>query len=395
MVCSLQGGELSRGKLPAAFTLVEMLVSMAVFSMLMLIVFKSIDSVSNVWTSASNKTSAFQGARAAFEAMTRNLSQATLQTYFAYADANGNPVPLVNPSASKTIDRTSVPKYYLRSSELHFVAGQANALLTTANVNPPLTAAGAAIFFQAPIGVTEKQTYRPNDSMLSTLGYYIEFNPSIPPANITRAPGEELPTYRYRLMEVIQPAEKNNIYASTIELDSNNLPLFNYDLNWITKVGLSASAGAPKHVLAENVVALAFRPKLTRTEDPTGALIAPDYAYDSRSWEQNYSGKSLKPDSTKPDDPTVVGNSVRNQLPPIVEVVMVAIHENSAIRLVQQFGKNQPFLSSRYPLGQPFSSDATKLDDELKDIESKLQQWDIRYQVFRTEVPIQAARWSN
>ncbi len=74
--------------------------------------------------------------------------------------------------------------------------------------------------------------------------------------------------------------------------------------------------GAVHHVLAENIVALVFIPKLPPKEDETGGLLAPNYSYDSTV--------------NKPDEPNI---NPKNQLPPVVGVVMVAIDEESAAKL--------------------------------------------------------------
>ena len=128
------------------FTILELLVSTAVLSMIMVLLLQSISSSSTLWTRTTGTVQAFQAARAAFESMTRNLTQATLQNYYGYADSSGNPVPLINPSfklsSGNGLKRAQIPAKYLRASELHFVCGPADALLTQANELLPPEEAG-------------------------------------------------------------------------------------------------------------------------------------------------------------------------------------------------------------------------------------------------------------
>jgi uncharacterized protein (TIGR02599 family) len=67
-----------------AFSLVEMLVAIAVFCIMLALVFSVVNHTSGVWRRSSDKIQAFQEARLAFEALTRNLSQATLNSYLDY-----------------------------------------------------------------------------------------------------------------------------------------------------------------------------------------------------------------------------------------------------------------------------------------------------------------------
>src|SRR6478735_2184091 len=76
-----------------AFTLVELLLSMTILSVLMVVVVNVIGIVQQQWTRANSKVTAFREARMAFDVITRNLSQATLNTYWATVEA---PLPSDN-----------------------------------------------------------------------------------------------------------------------------------------------------------------------------------------------------------------------------------------------------------------------------------------------------------
>lgn len=383
------------GRRHPAFTLIEMMVAMAILTILMVIVFEIVNSTTKVWKSTSNKMNVFQGARAGFEAMTRNLSQATLQTYLDYANSSGMPVTLYNPSFTATpVSRDVVPVHYLRASELHFITDKAKELFDKANITN--TATGHAMFFQAPTGVVEKAGFRPSETALNNYGYYIEYASSLAPDNVSRTTDEVAESYRYRLMEVVLPAEKNFVYQSTVKPSLGST--YSYDLDWIKNMNLTGT-NAAAHPIADNVIALIINPKISaKDEDEMGGPVAPNYAYDSRSWEAGYNtagtGRSLKPSITTPADPDLLQNSLRNQLPPMVEVIMVSIEETSAQRLAREFKNTPPFGSGAYNISNLFDNSAD-LEDDLETLETKLRENHINYRIFRTTVPIQAAKWNK
>ncbi len=418
------------------FSLIELLVSMAVFAIIMLLLFQTISSSSALWTRTTGKVQAFQSARAAFEAMTRNLSQATLQNYYGYTDSSGNPVPLINPSfklsSGNELRRNQVPTKYLRSSELHFVAGKADALLAEAGESG-LETSGDAVFFQAPIGFSS-DTYQLHPSMLNVCGYYVQFERdddnagqgtgAIPSFASSLPSGAPKTTYRYRLMEVLQPAVENGIYQSTNqEADPDGLPLFNYDLDWIKKLNLNNRTN--RHVLGDNILLLVFLPKLAAEDEKVvfdelqsagaapawfsaaspGNLIAPAFAYDSRSWEDSYTGSAVNRSSTA--NRNLVEKVIMNRLPPILEVIMVAIDDRSAQRLAEEYGGNgsspplqNAALRSKMNLNGAFTS-ADKLHDrngvqgDLSKLEAGLDSLSLNYRIFHTELRLPGASYGE
>ena len=375
------------------FTLLELLVAMAVMALLMVVIGGMFSAVSKSWKSNTGRAASFAAARAAFESMSRNLSQATLATYLSYADSSGNPVPLINPSfklASGTIDRSSVPTQYLRMSELHFITDNAAKLFTAAGVSGLVTT-GQAVFFQAPTGFVQLQDNRPKASLLNVLGYYIEFGSDDtfkPGAVSTLVPMRS----RYRLMEVAQPAERNGIYESTCELDSSTgLAKFSYDLRWLAKLILvspTPSTPLEKQPLAENIISIALLPRLSPAQSTNPAELTSDYSYDSRAWE---------PSSNKSED-----SRHRNQLPPLIELVLVAIDEPSAQRLAQLYGgtdgSSPPFANgtvrAKVDLDTLFK-DPTKLEADILTLEDGLNKLQVSYRVFRTTVAMHGAKWTD
>ena len=379
-----------------AFTLVELLVSLAVLTIIMLVLLKTISGVTALSRNTSGRAGAFSAARAAFEALERNLSQATLGTHLGYGDKNGFPVPLVNPSmsgAAATAARAKVPTQYVMTSELHFITGDASKLLTDSGFPASMETPGQAVFFQATTGFVDDVNNRPKDSLLNVLGYYISFG-SDSETHTAITQRALPPRYRYRLMEVLQPAEKNGIYASTCEVDSNGMIAYSYDLRWIKSLALDQPS-APKYPLAENVIALVIYPKASPAlSSAADEVLTYDYSYDSRLWEK---GGAITP----------LVKSTRNQLPPLVELVLVSIDEPSAKRLEVLYGGpdgslppfKQPAVLAKLNLQSLFQSSPTygndQLEADINTLEKGLSALGVQYRVFRTQVNINAAQWSN
>ena len=119
----------------AGFTILEVMVASAVFVLLLGLLMSTISQTSTVTRRATEKVSAFQGARSAFELLTSKLSQATMNSYWDY-------------------DSPTTPTKYIRKSELHFVVGPAGQTPL-----PGTSGTGQAVFFQAPGGASQNPTY--------------------------------------------------------------------------------------------------------------------------------------------------------------------------------------------------------------------------------------------
>jgi len=333
---------------PVAFTLIELLVSMAIVSILLIVLFGMVDQASNMWRYSTSKTEQFRSARTAFESMTHQLSQATLNTYWDYQrNSNGD-----------------VQKY-VRQSDLRFISGDANTVI--GNTPPKST---KCVFFSAPLGFSEQSSYLGIQTLLNSWGYFIQFKSDKDqwPGFMAGMKPTPVEKYRYNLMEFMQPSEELSVYKYT----SGSATALNYhDKDWFRQA-LSAPK-PPAHILAENVVALVLLPKLPPDPKLTGTELAPNYEYDSS-------------DSTKPNPPQY---DPKNQLPPIVQVTLVAIDEASAGRLASQSGTNPP----DFGLDALFR-DATKYTDDMSALQTTLVQKKATFRTFTTNVSIRGAKWS-
>lgn len=80
----------ARRRVPVAFTLVELLVSLALLSFIMLILAGVTESASNAWREGQSRTETFQSARTALEILTREITPAVVDTRMQFVVAPGD-----------------------------------------------------------------------------------------------------------------------------------------------------------------------------------------------------------------------------------------------------------------------------------------------------------------
>ena len=132
---------------------------------------------------------------------------------------------------------------------------------------------------------------------------------------------------------------------------------------------------------------MALLPRLSPAQSTNPAELTTDYSYDSRAWE--VTGSSGDP-------------RLRNQLPPLIELVLVAIDEPSAQKLAQLYGGTggslPPFadgtVRAKVDLDTLFK-DPTKLEADIQTLEDGLNQLQVSYRIFRTTVAMHGAKWTD
>lgn len=260
---------------------------MAVLSILLILSFQFFSRTSKVWLSVNSKVEQFREGRVGMESMIQQLSTATLDQYLGYE--------------YELDDNITVPKTFGRRSELRFISGSASSLL-----NPGSNRPSHAVFFIAPLGVTDNPKYARLPGLLNLCGYYIEWSNS-DPERPSILPGAS--PFRFRLMQFVQPVEEMALYSRT----STSHPFYTYrtDPGW-AQTALSASPSSARP-LANNVVALIIQPAKSLA-DKSGGLTS-NYLYDSEA------------SSTNPV------SSHRNRLPPVERVILYSIDEASAKKL--------------------------------------------------------------
>lgn len=352
---------------------------MTILTLLAVLMASIVKQTSSIWSSTHSKIDQFREARDGFESMTRRVSQCTLNTYLDYLrDSSGNPV-LTGSS-------------YIRQSELRFLSGPG---LIDGYATPTYT---HAIFFQAPIGMTDDATnYGGLQNLLNTWGYFIEFSDD----STFRPPFVHTPVKsRFRLMEFMQPAEAMTLYAHTS--GTNGYTGYTGHEWYTDALGTTAP---PVHVIADNVIALVILSRLSPNDlDSNGtpfaqSAIAPNYLYDTSGIGAAASGGA-----------NAAALNSKNQLPPIVQITMVAIDEPSSVRMSPPvlselqarlnsangvFCGNAPYDADN--LGKYLQRDAVNYPDIGQDpsLEAFLIKNKITYWIFTTNVSIKGAKWSR
>lgn len=322
------------------FTLMEMLVAAAVFITVVAITLSVLGNSSSIWRGTASKIEAFQGARHAFDLLTRNLSQATLSTYLDYDDPNH-------------------PTRYRRRSDLRFFSGQAGGNL------PGTGDTGQAFFFQFPGNHTgQRAKFGGLETLLNTCGYFVAFSADpLRPWHLRPPHGSGDGKYRFRLMQLLVPTEDNGIFAASGAADTS----------WFAPDAEPADYGSTVLPVADNVIALVVEPF---DPEPGSAPLAPEYAY-------NTAADGVRSDGTQL--PTA------HQLPPTVRVTMVAIDEASALRL--ENGTAAPAVITAALAGKFRRVENYRTD--LEDLEGRLAEAGIQYRVFASVVPVRESRWTK
>lgn len=362
--------------LAAAFTLVEVMVSMVVLAIMMMLIAQIIGVTQRSWRSASSRLSQFREARIAFDTITRNLRQATLNAYrdYHYTATDSN-VPATN-SPSEAPDGTR------RISELAFVSGQARDLVkkdsgSTDDLDTS-SLSGHAVFFQAPLGVTDPSTspllggrpkYENLKHLLCGRGYFVRFGSdrSYLPKALFSA-GRLRESQRFHLMEYQPPAEKNTIYDSVSKDD-----WFKIDTDYLRPV-------------SDKIVGLILSPRLSAGEEsimsggasvkPTS--IAPKYEYDSRK--------------TSPSTSTTNTQGTQHLLPPVVKVTMIALDDASMEQLVR--GENSELTVDDVKTAIAKFTDADSYETDIESLKERLNSGKLNYRIFESAIVIPASRWT-
>lgn len=375
------------GVCASAFTLVELMISITILVILMLVVTQVIGIVQRNWVRSNSRVSQFREARIAFDTLTRNISQATLNAYW-----ENEFDPLRTDAAGQTVSNA---KNYVRKSELQFVCGPTSKLLSAASGDAQ-SYPGHAVFFQAPLGVTRlvaaSGSQVNTENMVNLLcgrGYFVEWGDDQPyrPPFLNQL--NSVPTrFRIRLMEYSPTAEMNRIYASVVRPVTSNSKLWFQDaLTNIVKDNEQVATRAFTRPIAENILALIISPQLeSRTSNSALPYsIAPQYLYDSTL-------------VTNPGASNVGGSQgTQHLLPPLLKVTMIAMDHRAGETLSSNETLRTEILSTAAGLFQnaaEFADDLEGDGEEPGTLEQLLLQNKIDYRVFTTTISLRESRWS-
>lgn len=336
------------------FSLIELLTAMGILSVLMLLLTIILDSIQRSWTDSESRISQFREARVAFDLMTKNISQATVNTYWDLLDEN----------------KDGLVDGYFKTSELHFEVMYADRLGASSTQTP----VGHAVFFQAPLGFSSQ--YRNLNNLFNGRGYFVawgsdrRFRPSYLDGRV-----EE--NYRFRLFEFRPPAESNQVFADGGEFrERGERQVFE---RWFRQAMNVGEGSFEDHLnpLANNIIAIFVSPRDalgSRTSESrrnTFSRIAPRFEYDSNDENPEF-------------DPFA------QQVPPLLRITMIAIDEGSAIRLDGESPGQMPSLL----IPNAFRNTAN-LDQDIEAQIAALDERGVRHKVFSSAVMMRSAKWTG
>jgi len=384
------------------FTLLELLVATAVVVLILLMTVEMTNNVSALSNRTRARVETFQESRAAFESMTRNISQAMLNTYWDYDYPSGN--------------TTKPPSDYARQSQLHFISGPAKngdasgQLLKSVGTLQTTT---HALFFQAPEGYSaplpgsnQPKIAANLSNLLNACGYFIDYSSdkNDRPNFLKQSAGQNTPPerWRFRLLELEEPTESLQIYADGTPSKAAPKDLRKWFLDPVTFSStqpLPANTPLSTRLMAENVFALVLLPHRSPNEKLPVKMdapqqLAPTYVYDSRAY------------LNAPADPEA--KLWRNQLPPLIQVTMVALDEKSAARFQASLSSPQTMPESTLGLDKLFTQPSSDLNvsitssalndqynSDLAALERTLVKLKLTYRIFTSDVSILQAKWSD
>jgi uncharacterized protein (TIGR02599 family) len=380
----------------AAFTLIELLVSITFLVILMLVVTQVIGIVQRTWVRANSRVSQFREARRAFDTITRNLSQATLNTYWTTS--------LQQISSDALGGAIQSPTNYKRQSELHFICGPTSQILPQASGN---NYPGHAVFFQAPLGMVRFDTLGTvNTANLTNLlcgrGYFVELGSDISyrPNFLSQEPFlTSVPVKsRLRLMEYSPTAEMNRIYDSAYRTNPGDIRQWYQNpasgaLASEVQTGKDTSASTGRYFtrpIAENILALIISPQMENTS-ASGTMaasvyaIAPNYLYDS----------ALVGSATT----STSSQGTQYLLPPLLKITMIALDERSgdfmsATTNTAVQSKVLQGLSGLFNSASSYTADLEGTPDSPGALKTLLLGAKLNYRVFTTTIALRQARWS-
>lgn len=241
-------------------------------------------------------------------------------------------------------DSPTAPSRYLRQSDLQFLIRQ----------NTQERPYGQEVFFQSPQGYSPSASYQAASGLLNACSFRVRYgsDDGFRPATTSS------PRWRYRLMQSLQPAEQLQIFSDRA---GDNPP-------WVQS---TASAELP---LADNIIAMIVWPRLPTDEDPTGETLTQDYQYDS------YDNALSSPQPV-----------TANQLPPILQVTLVAISESAALQYDTR--SSTPPAEIEAALAGKFQSVASYQSD-LDELSRALSEKNITHQILNTSVVMRESKWS-
>lgn len=355
------------------FTLVELLVAMAVLSLILTLVVDIVSRTQNAIGQAKERAESFQEARAAFDTLTSTMSRASMDATWGYHMGTN-----VNNS------------YFKRESDLHFVLGP------NSNLLPDNQEVSQAIFFQAPLGFSGNVT-NPNggdsvsdqlnyaDEILNCWGYYISYGSDLEQRPDFLAQGSAVlinpERKRFRLMEFRLPAEQSKLYS--MELSSADQQS---SRGWFLGPFQDGTTLADHSTpVAENVLAMILIPhSITHASKTVGDTTSeftpePDYSYNSRQFQWDAANAKAK--------------RTRHQLPGMIQAILIVSDEASYQRFENSMSTPDAAAEDIRNVFRGKFQNYAQHEAEMLAVEAALNQRKLNYKVFSSAVAMRGAKW--
>jgi uncharacterized protein (TIGR02599 family) len=344
----------------AGFSLVELMVSCAILAVMMGLISLAIRQMAGGIKTSTAKVDAFQSARTGFESVSRTLGVATLNTYWDYFNSSRQPRSAANAS-------TFQPATYGRQSDLHFLIYGSTFTNSLDNINSTsnrLTPAGHSVFFQAPLGYFTNTSSTNPPGSLNPCGFFVAYGNDPTKPNLTGI--NDRP--RFRLYQWLPSSESLTVASSSGRITNSA---------WVTPTN-------GVRPLAENIIAFVIRvPSATNSTGP--AMNSTTYS----TTATNYNWNSLTP-GTSTNHPAQM-----HQLPPLVNITMVAVEEAAVNRLAGTAASASDAASAMGITNfSTLFTDEAQYDADLLMLETALSGKNIPYRTFTTTVPLRGSRWS-
>ncbi len=379
-----------------AFSLIELMVSVAVLSLILVIVFQMLEQMQKTWKRTRQTVSEFKDARNGFEEMGRRLGQATMNAYYGYDYRDPPPLQGIKVRYGTEI---------VRQSELHFVSGPASVLFAGGSNQATGSRPGHAVFFQAPFGFCYERDKENKDrlqfeqlnNLLNAWGYFVEFNTDEldRPRFLNALRNAPKPRPRYRLMEFRQPTEYLQVYKLNLrELKAPRQRdiyrwfsegLFSVNSTWNTQKEppRDETFFRTTRPIAENIVAMVIQPRESASANTAARpeTLSPTYLYDTRRWQWS--------------TPTAVeSRRTRHQLPPILDVSFIAVDETSFATYALRAGIEDVTQDPKLIPDELFTK-GTNLVKDFEEVEKLLLALGLDYRIFSTTIRLRESKWTD
>jgi uncharacterized protein (TIGR02599 family) len=228
-------------------------------------------------------------------------------------------------------------------------------------------------------------------NLVTSLGYYIDYNSDI----------NERPTFlpsdtahperqRFRLKEFRQPAEENLLYTPTLNINAPSTTRESA-YTWFRGPFISGSKNLSSYSfpLAENILGLILLPRYIHVEtsltkvsgenSTTTTRLAENYYYDSREkqWGGSLTDKS---------------RASHHQLPPVMQVSLIACEERSYEQLELRLGSSELQSQITIAFSDKFT-DHTKYASDIESLQTALNELKLHHRIFTSNITLRGSKW--